>query len=67
MDITEVTVVHHAALALLALWAAAASGWAHPALFLAALLYIFAVNERYTMRLSRKLQYEERKCSNQRK
>ncbi|CAO2038548.1 unnamed protein product [Urochloa humidicola] len=67
MDITEVTVVHHAALALLALWAAAASGWAHPALFLAALLYIFAVNERYTMRLRRKLQYEERKCSNQRK
>ncbi|CAN6244139.1 unnamed protein product [Urochloa humidicola] len=67
MDITEVTVVHHAALALLALWAAAAAGWAHPALFLAALLYIFAVNERYTMRLRRKLQYEERKCSNQRK
>ncbi|CAL5022305.1 unnamed protein product [Urochloa decumbens] len=67
MDITEVTVVHHAALVLLALWAAAATGWAHPALFLAALLYIFAVNERYTMRLRRKLQYEERKCSNQRK
>ncbi|CAN6237979.1 unnamed protein product [Urochloa humidicola] len=67
MDITEVTVVHHAALVLLALWAAAAAGWAHPALFLAALLYIFAVNERYTMRLRRRLQYEERKCSNQRK
>jgi len=25
------------------------------------------VNERYTMRLRRRLQYEERKCSNQRK
>ncbi|PAN05859.1 hypothetical protein PAHAL_1G145500 [Panicum hallii] len=67
MDITEVTVVHHAALVLAALWAAASAGWAHPALFLVALLYIFAVNERYTMRLRRRLQYEERKCSNQRK
>nr|CAB3449704.1 unnamed protein product [Digitaria exilis] len=67
MDITEVTVVHHAALVLAALWVAASAGWAHPALFLVALLYIFAVNERYTMRLRRRLQYEERKCSNQRK
>ncbi|OEL19411.1 C2 domain-containing protein [Dichanthelium oligosanthes] len=67
MDITEVTVVHHAALVLAALWAAAAAGWSHPAIFLVALLYIFAVNERYTMRLRRRLQYEERKCANQRK
>jgi hypothetical protein len=44
MDITEVTVVHHAALVLAALWAAASAGWAHPALFLVALLYIFAVS-----------------------
>lgn len=44
MDITEVTVVHHAALVLAALWAAAAAGWAHPALYLVALLYIFAVS-----------------------
>ncbi|XP_062218903.1 C2 domain-containing protein At1g53590-like isoform X2 [Phragmites australis] len=67
MDITEVTVVHHAALVLAALWAAVAAGWTYPVLFLAALLYIFAVNERYTMRLQRRLQYEERKCANQRK
>lgn len=44
MDITEVTVVHHAALVLLALWAAVSAGWAHPAIFLAALLYLFAVS-----------------------
>lgn len=67
MDITEVTVVHHAALVLAALWVAAASGWTHPALFLVGLLYIFAVNQRYTMRLWRRIQYEERKCANQRK
>ncbi|KAL6877582.1 hypothetical protein ACP4OV_012797 [Aristida adscensionis] len=67
MDITEVTVVHHAALVLAALWAAAAAGWPHPVLFLLALIYIFAVNERYTMRLRKRLQYEERKCTNQRK
>uniref|UniRef100_A0A0D9VFA7 SMP-LTD domain-containing protein n=1 Tax=Leersia perrieri TaxID=77586 RepID=A0A0D9VFA7_9ORYZ len=67
MDITEVTVVHHAALVLLALWAAVSAGWAHPAIFLAALVYLFAVNERYTMRLRRRIQHEERKCANQRR
>jgi hypothetical protein len=67
MDITEVTVVHHAALVLLALWAAVSAGWAHPAIFLAALLYLFAVNERYTMRLRKRIQHEERKCANQRR
>jgi hypothetical protein len=44
MDITEVTVVHHAALVLAALWAAAYAGWAHPAIFLAALVYLCAVS-----------------------
>ncbi|KAL5204367.1 hypothetical protein ABZP36_009238, partial [Zizania latifolia] len=44
MDITEVTVVHHAALVLVALWAAVSAGWAHPAIFLAVLLYLFAVS-----------------------
>jgi hypothetical protein len=39
-----ITVVHHAALVLAALWAAAAAGWAHPALYLVALVYIFAVS-----------------------
>ncbi|KAL5203575.1 hypothetical protein ABZP36_008446 [Zizania latifolia] len=67
MDITEVTVVHHASLVLVALWAAVSAGWAHPAIFLAALLYLFAVNERYTMRLRRRIQHEERKCTNQRR
>jgi hypothetical protein len=38
----DITVVHHAALVLAALWAAA--GWAHPALYLVALVYIFAVS-----------------------
>jgi hypothetical protein len=40
----DITVVHHAALVLAALWAAAAAGWAHPALYLVALVYIFAVS-----------------------
>lgn len=67
MDITEVTVVHHVALVLAALWAAGNAGWAHPALFLLALVYIFAVNARYTMRLKKRLQFEEKKSANQRR
>ncbi|XP_037483913.1 C2 domain-containing protein At1g53590-like [Triticum dicoccoides] len=67
MDITEVTVVHHVALVLAALWAAGNAGWAHPALFLLALVYIFAVNGRYTMRLKKRLQFEEKRSANQRR
>lgn len=59
--------MHHAALVLAALWAAATTGWTHPALFLVAIVYIFAVNERYMMRLRKRLQYEERKSANQRR
>ncbi|KAJ3692277.1 hypothetical protein LUZ60_012627 [Juncus effusus] len=66
-NIMEVSIVHHVALVLLALWAAGSAGWSHPLLFFVAMIYLYAVNEKYSMRLRRRLQYEERKSANQRR
>ncbi|WOL08376.1 hypothetical protein Cni_G17129 [Canna indica] len=67
MDITEVSILHHIALVLLLLWALVQLGRAHPFVFFAALLYLYAVNARYTWRLRKRLQFEERKSANQRR
>ncbi|KAG1334958.1 C2 domain-containing protein [Cocos nucifera] len=67
MDITEVSIVHHIALVLLLLWVCVSLGWAHPVVFFIALLYLYMVNERYSLRLRRRLQFEERKYANQRR
>ncbi|KAK8914457.1 C2 domain-containing protein [Platanthera zijinensis] len=67
MDITEISIVHHIGIVLLALWILASVGWSHTVLYFGALVYLFAVNQNYTVRLRRKLQYEERKFANQRR
>ncbi|CAL9195891.1 unnamed protein product [Musa hybrid cultivar] len=67
MDITEVTIVHHIALVLLLLWVLVQLGKGHPVVFFVALLYLYKVNERYTLRLQKRLQFEERKFANQRR
>ncbi|PKA59111.1 C2 domain-containing protein [Apostasia shenzhenica] len=67
MDITEVSIIHHIAMVLLVLWILASIGWSHTLLYFLSLLYLFAVNQHYTERLRRKLQYEERKYANQRR
>ncbi|XP_020251921.1 C2 domain-containing protein At1g53590-like isoform X2 [Asparagus officinalis] len=67
MDVTQVSLIHHIALVLLLLWVFTSLGWAHPVVFFISLLYLYAVNEQYLVRLRRKLQYEERKSANQRR
>ncbi|XP_020575196.1 C2 domain-containing protein At1g53590-like [Phalaenopsis equestris] len=67
MDVTEVSIVHHIGMVLLALWIMASIGWSHTLFYFGALLYLFAVNQQYTVRLRRKLQHEERKYANQRR
>ncbi|XP_038984951.1 C2 domain-containing protein At1g53590-like isoform X2 [Phoenix dactylifera] len=65
MDITEVSIVHHITLVLVLLWVCVSLGWAHPVVFFTALLYLYVVNERYSLRLRRRIQFEERKYANQ--
>lgn len=67
MDITEISIVHHVALVLLALWIFAYFGWFHPVLYFISLIYVYRVNEHYNLRLRRRLQFEERKAASQRR
>ncbi|PKU70039.1 C2 domain-containing protein At1g53590-like [Dendrobium catenatum] len=67
MDITEVSIVHHIVIVLLILWILESIGWSLSVLYFAALFYPFAVNQQYTVRWKRKLQYEERKYADQKR
>ncbi|XP_031386322.1 C2 domain-containing protein At1g53590-like isoform X2 [Punica granatum] len=67
MDITEVTIIHHAGIVLLGLWLLAEFNWCHPVAYFISLVYLYLVHERYVLRLQKKLQFEERKQSYQRR
>ncbi|XP_078176898.1 C2 domain-containing protein At1g53590-like isoform X3 [Carex rostrata] len=67
MSILDISIVHHIALVLAVIWALVSVGWSHPLVFFCALIYLYAVNERYSDRLRRRLQYEERKSANQKR
>ncbi|KAK1320106.1 C2 domain-containing protein [Acorus calamus] len=67
MDVTGVTILHHVGLVLGAIWILSHFGWCHPILYFAFFVYLCLVNERYTSRLWKKLQFEERKNANQKR
>ncbi|XP_012074236.1 C2 domain-containing protein At1g53590 isoform X2 [Jatropha curcas] len=67
MDITEVSIIHHVGIVLLLLWLLSLFNQCHPVAYFISLIYLFAVHERYVMRLKRKLQFHERKQANQKR
>ncbi|KAE9590562.1 hypothetical protein Lal_00023395 [Lupinus albus] len=67
MDITEVSILHHVAIMLIGIWLLSAYNLCHSVVYFVALIYLYLVHERYVTRLRRKLQFEERKQSNQRR
>ncbi|XP_077210274.1 C2 domain-containing protein At1g53590-like [Tasmannia lanceolata] len=67
MDITEVSILHHIGIVLILLWIFTSFGFFHPVLYFASFIYLYLVNERYSMRLRKKLCFEERKQANQRR
>lgn len=67
MGSAEISIVHHVGFVLLLLCFLASMGWGHPFAFFISLLYLYKVNERYSVRLWKKLQFEERKSANKRR
>ncbi|XP_024159951.1 C2 domain-containing protein At1g53590 isoform X1 [Rosa chinensis] len=67
MDITEVSILHHVGFVLFVLWLLAQHNCCYPVAYFVSLIYLYLVHERYVMRLRKKLQFEERKQSNQRR
>ncbi|XP_021669401.2 C2 domain-containing protein At1g53590 isoform X2 [Hevea brasiliensis] len=67
MDITEISIIHHVGIVLFLLWLLSFFNRCHPVAYFISLIYLFAVHERYVMRLRRKLQFHERKQANQKR
>ncbi|KAK4753406.1 hypothetical protein SAY87_022204 [Trapa incisa] len=67
MSITEVSIIHHACIVLFFLWLLFELKLGHPIAYFVSLMYLVLVHERYVMRLKKKLQFEERKRSYQRR
>ncbi|XP_068634535.1 C2 domain-containing protein At1g53590-like [Aristolochia californica] len=67
MDITEVSILHHIGIVLSLLFILSSCGWCHPVAYLISFIYLFLVNERYILRLRRRLQFEERKQASQKR
>ncbi|CAL5187240.1 unnamed protein product [Lathyrus oleraceus] len=67
MDITEISILHHVGIVLISLWLLSSFDCCHAAFYFLALVYLYLVHERYVTRLRKKLQFEERKQSNQRR
>ncbi|XP_010241279.1 PREDICTED: C2 domain-containing protein At1g53590-like isoform X2 [Nelumbo nucifera] len=67
MAITDVSIIHHVAIVLTLLWTLSSFNICHPAVYFISLIYLYEVHEHYSMRLRKKLQFEERKQANQRR
>lgn len=67
MAITDISIIHHIAILLLLLWALNCFNYDHPVCYLLCLIYLYQVHERYIARLTRKLQFEERRSANQKR
>lgn len=67
MDITEVTLIHHVCIVMLVLWLLCKCNLCHPIAFIVSIIYLYLVQENYMTRLRKKLQFEERKQSYQKR
>lgn len=66
-SITEVTILHHVCIVLIVIWLLNSFNYGHPLVYFISLIYLYLVNEQYVTRLKKKLQFEEKRQSNQRR
>ncbi|KAL9236504.1 hypothetical protein vseg_011166 [Gypsophila vaccaria] len=67
MVITEISMIHHVGIVLLLLWLLNSYSCCHSIFYFFSLVYLYQVHEIYSMRLRKRLQFEERKAANQRR
>ncbi|KAI3411505.1 uncharacterized protein J3R85_017931 [Psidium guajava] len=67
MDITEITLMHHVCIVMLVLWLLCRCNLCHPITFIVSIFYLYLIQENYITRLRKKLGFEERKRSYQRR
>ncbi|KAL6554306.1 hypothetical protein OROMI_019979 [Orobanche minor] len=66
-SITDATILHHVCIVLLLLWFLNSFNYCHPVAYFLSLIYLYLVHEGYVMKLRKKLQFEEKRESNQRR
>ncbi|KAI3457531.1 hypothetical protein Pfo_014194 [Paulownia fortunei] len=66
-SITDATILHHVCIVLLVLWFLNSFNYCHPVAYFLSLIYIYLVHEGYVLKLRKKLQFEEKTESNQRR
>ncbi|XP_022854017.1 C2 domain-containing protein At1g53590-like isoform X1 [Olea europaea var. sylvestris] len=66
-SILEATIIHHVCIVLILLWLLDSFKCCHPVAYFLSLIYLYLVHDLYETRLRRKLQFEERRQSNQRR
>ncbi|KAI4374666.1 hypothetical protein MLD38_012633 [Melastoma candidum] len=67
MDVTEVSMIHHVCIVLFGLWFLSKLGLSHGVVYLVCLVYLFLVHERHIMRMRKRIRFEEKRESNQRR
>ncbi|GMP66237.1 hypothetical protein CsSME_00026672 [Camellia sinensis var. sinensis] len=67
MALMEDSIIHHVCIVLLFLWLLSSFNRCHPIAYFISLTYLFLVHKRYVKRLRRKLRFEEKRNSNQRR
>ncbi|KAI6690254.1 hypothetical protein NL676_027082 [Syzygium grande] len=67
MDVTQASMMHHVCIVLFALWLLSKFDRCTALAYFASLIYLYLVHEVFIMRLRKKVQFEEKTQSNQRK
>ncbi|KAK4373997.1 hypothetical protein RND71_004674 [Anisodus tanguticus] len=66
-SILEATMIHHVCIVLILLWLLNSFNYGHLLAYFFSLIYLYLVHEQYVIRLKKKLQFEEKRQSNQRR
>ncbi|KAL7129268.1 hypothetical protein ABFS83_13G054000 [Erythranthe nasuta] len=66
-SIIDATILHHVCIVLLVLWFLNSFNYGHPVVYFLSLIYLYLVHEGYVVKLTKKLQFEEKRESNQKR
>ncbi|KAL1538384.1 acetolactate synthase [Salvia divinorum] len=66
-SVLDSTLLHHVCIVLIVLWFLNSFNWCHPIVYFLSLIYLYLVHELYVMKLRKKMQFEEKRESDQRR
>ncbi|XP_057812268.1 C2 domain-containing protein At1g53590-like isoform X2 [Salvia miltiorrhiza] len=66
-SVLDSTLLHHVCIVLIVLWFLNSFNWCHPVAYFLSLIYLYLVHELYVLKLRKKLQFEEKRESDQRR